>query len=249
MINQFFNLFLLIFVSQVLFFLVANAFKTDKLTDLAYGITFVIVINLLFWKSQQELFFILPTLLVSLWGIRLASYLFIRILKIKKDQRFNQIRQNFWSFLQFWLLQALSIFAISLSFILSFSLADTIKTNVNAWQIIFFILALIALGIETIADWQKYQFKNNAKNKGKFIQSGLWKHSRHPNYLGEILFWWCLFFYFLPSLGNWTLLALVSPIYITVLIRFVSGVPLLEKNYAERYGKEWLNYKKKTRII
>jgi steroid 5-alpha reductase family enzyme len=249
MLNQFFNLFLLIFASQILFFLIANTFKTDKLTDLAYGITFVIVINLLFWQSQGELFFILPTLLVSLWGLRLASYLFIRILKIKKDQRFNQIRQNFWSFLQFWLLQALSIFAISLSFILSFSLANSIKTNVTTWQIIFFVLSIIALGIETVADWQKYQFKNNPQNKGKFIQSGLWKYSRHPNYLGEILFWWCLFLYLLPSLGNWALLALASPVYITILIRFVSGVPLLEKDYAKRYGKDWLNYKAKTRII
>jgi steroid 5-alpha reductase family enzyme len=249
MFNQFFNLFLLIFASQILFFLVANAFKTDKLTDLAYGITFVIVAHLLFWQSQKSLFFILPTLLVTLWGLRLAIYLFIRILKIKKDQRFNKIRQNFWSFLQFWLLQALSIFAVSLSFILAFSLEPFIMTNVNCWQLTFFVLALIALGIETVADWQKYQFKNDAKNKGKFIKSGLWKHSRHPNYLGEILFWWCMYLYFLPSLGNWGLLALISPTYITILIRFVSGVPLLEKNYEERYGKEWLEYKAKTRII
>jgi len=249
MLNQFFNLFLLIFASQILFFLVANTFKTDKLTDLAYGITFIIVVNLLFWQSQKSFFFLLPTLLVSLWGLRLATYLFIRILKIKKDQRFNKIRQKFWSFLKFWLLQALSIFTVSLSFILAFSLEKTIKTNVNLWQLIFFILTLIALGIETLADWQKYQFKNNQKNKGKFIQSGLWKHSRHPNYLGEILFWCCLYFYFLPSLGNWGLLALISPIYILVLIRFVTGVPLLEKNYEKRYGKEWLAYKNKTRII
>jgi steroid 5-alpha reductase family enzyme len=249
MLNQFFNLFLLIFASQILFFLVANAFKTDKLTDLAYGITFMIVANLLFWQSEKSFFFVLPTLLVTLWGLRLATYLFIRILKIKKDQRFNQIRQKFWSFLKFWLLQALSIFAVSLSYILAFSLEGSIKSNVNLWQLLFFILTLIALGIETLADWQKYQFKNDAKNKGKFIQSGLWKHSRHPNYLGEILFWWCLFFYFLPSLGSWALLALISPVYITILIRFVTGVPLLEKNYEKRYGKAWLEYKEKTRII
>ncbi len=249
MLNQFFYLFLLIFASQILFFLVANAFKTDKLTDLAYGITFIIVINLLFWQSQQKPFFILPTILVSLWGIRLVSYLFSRILKIKKDQRFNQMRQKFWSFLKFWLLQALSIFVISLSFILSFSLIESNENEIGIWQLVFFVLALIALGVETIADWQKYRFKNNPKNKGKFIQSGLWKHSRHPNYLGEILFWWCVFFYFLPNLGNWALLALISPIYITVLLRYISGVPLLEKNYAERYGQTWLDYKAKTRII
>jgi len=249
MLNQFFNLFLLIFASQILFFLVANTFKTDKLTDLAYGITFVIVVNLLFWQSKMTFFFLLPTFLVSLWGLRLATYLFIRILKIKKDQRFNKIRQKFWSFLKFWLLQALSIFTVSLSFILAFSLEETIKSNVNLWQLIFFVLTLISLGIETLADWQKYQFKNDQKNKGEFIQSGLWKHSRHPNYLGEILFWCCLYLYFLPSLGVWGLLALISPVYITLLIRFVSGVPLLEKNYEKRYGKKWLAYKNRTRII
>lgn len=249
MLNQFFELFLLIFVSQILFFLVANAFKTDKLTDLSYGMTFVIVINLLFWQSTKSFFFILPTFLVTLWGLRLATYLFIRILKIKKDQRFNQIRQGFWSFLKFWLLQALSIFVVSLSFMISFSLEAKIKTNVNCRQLIFFVLALIALSIETIADWQKNQFKNDQKNKGQFIQSGLWKYSRHPNYLGEILFWWALCFYFLPSLNNWGFLALISPVYITLLIRFVSGVPLLEKDYEKRYGQAWLTYKAKTRII
>ena len=249
MLNQFFNLFILIFASQILFFLIANTFKTDKLTDLAYGITFVIVVNLLFWQSQKSFFFLLATLLVTLWGLRLATYLFIRILKIKKDQRFNKIRQKFWSFLQFWLLQALSIFAVSLSFILAFLQESSIRNNVNYWQLIFFVLALIALGIETLADWQKYQFKNDSKNKGKFIQSALWKHSRHPNYLGEILFWWAVYFYFLPSLGAWGWLALISPVYITVLIRFVSGVPLLEKDYEKRSGQEWLDYKAKTRII
>jgi len=249
MINYFLTLFALVFLSQILFFLIANAFKTDKLTDLAYGISFVILINYLFLNSSQTWFFILPTILVSAWGLRLASYLFIRILKIKKDQRFNQIRQKFWSFLGFWLLQALSIYAVSLSFIMAFTLGPQTNMVFSYWQILAITMAAIALGIEAVADVQKYRFKNNPNNRGQFIQTGLWKHSRHPNYLGEILFWWSLWLYFLPILGHWSLIAIISPIYITVLIRFVSGVPLLEKDYAKRYGKSWLDYQKKTRII
>ena len=248
MISQFIYLFILIFLSQILFFLIANAFKTDKLTDLAYGLSFVILINYLFFNSQQSLLLLLPTVLISIWGLRLAIYLFIRILKINKDQRFNQIRQKFWSFLGFWLLQALSIFAVSLSFMLAFKL-NLNNPNFSYWQIIALVFAGLALGIESIADAQKYRFKNNPQNRGQFIQSGLWKHSRHPNYLGEILFWWSIWLYFLPTLGNYSILAIISPVYITVLIRFVSGVPLLEKDYAKRYGKAWLEYKAKTRII
>lgn len=247
MLGQFIYLFGLVFLSQILFFLIANAFKTDKLTDLAYGISFVILINYLFFASDRSVFFLAITALVSLWGLRLAGYLFIRILKIKKDQRFNQIRQNFWSFLGFWLLQALSIFAVSFAFILAFELKA--ESSLGLWQIGSLILALMALGIETLADDQKYRFKNNPKNRGQFIQTGLWKYSRHPNYLGEIIFWWSIWLYFLPALGSWSLLALISPIYITVLIRFVSGVPLLEKDYAKRYGQAWLDYKEKTRLI
>jgi len=243
----FISIFAAIFGLQILFFLIANSFKTDKLTDLAYGLTFVILVQYLFWTTNQSFYFLLPTILISLWGLRLASYLLIRILKIKKDKRFDNIRPNFISFLGFWLLQATTIFAVSLNYVF---LSQSNNQTINLISVLAFILAAIGLGIETMADYQKYQFKNDPKNKGQFIQTGLWKHSRHPNYLGEIIFWLAIWLYSLSALNAATsLISLISPIYIFLLIRFVSGVPLLEKNYAKRYGQAWEKYKAKTRVI
>ena len=100
--------------------------------------------------------------------------------------------------------------------------------------------------IETIADHQKFVFKN--KNPKKFIKSGLWKYSRYPNYFGEMLLWWGLFIMITPYLGGISLLTIIGPIFITFILLFVSGIPMLEKSYNQKYGKdkEYQEYKRST---
>ncbi len=232
--------FLIIFLIQIIFFAFASLFKTDKVTDLSYGLTFILLALYFLLKGGSLLLLILPIL----WGFRLSTYLFIRIMKIKKDQRFDGVREQFWSFAKFWFLQAVSIFIISLPFIL-------VSLNNFSLQLNYLALLIFAIGLvtETIADWQKYQFKNQTTNQGKFIQTGLWKYSRHPNYFGEMLVWWGIYLLCFSGLQGMQHLAIVSPIYITVLLLFVSGVPTLEKNYAQKYGSSWLNYKQQTSLI
>jgi steroid 5-alpha reductase family enzyme len=235
-----FNIFLLIFFIQVAFFAFASWFKTDKVTDLSYGLTFVIVALWLWYLGTPLALVIMPIL----WGLRLAGYLFMRILRTKTDKRFDGIRESFWAFAKFWLLQAVAIFVISLSMIA----ADpaVLSSSYLIWGWLIFALGLI---IESVSDQQKFNFKNQPANKGRFITTGLWRYSRHPNYFGEMLVWWGVYLFVLPSLSGWGHLAILSPLFITTLLLFVSGIPTLEKKYPERYGQAWLDYKRRTSLL
>lgn len=235
---------------QLIFFTIAFLFQTDKFTDLTYGLTFIILalIGLFIHQDFSTLEIILVAMVV-IWGIRLAGYLFYRILKIKKDSRFDEIRKNFWKFAGFWFFQGISVWAINIpvSYLLS-------QKNPGGFEIFSYVgiaVFLVGLVIETIADIQKFRFKQKKKNKGKWIDTGLWSYSRHPNYFGEILCWWGIFLYTLPYIYGWGYLTIIGPIFITVLISFVSGIPILEKRYDERYedNKKYQEYKDNTSIL
>ncbi|MBD3280421.1 DUF1295 domain-containing protein [Candidatus Dojkabacteria bacterium] len=238
------------FAIQIGFFSLAAYFKTDKVTDLSYGLTFVIIAWILFLlgdtRTTPQL---VLSLMVTAWGIRLAGYLFIRILKIKKDKRFDGIRENFWKFASFWTLQGTSIWLILIPTTVFLSSSST--ENFEILNLVGLKIWAIGLIAETIADWQKFQFKNNPANKGKWIQSGLWAHSRHPNYFGELLCWWGIFVYVLPILNYFLFLSLIGPLTITTLILFISGIPTIEKKYDERYkdNPEYQKYKESTHVI
>ena len=246
----FLNIFLYIFLIQIFFFIIAYVFKTDKLTDLTYSLTFIIItLFMLMSHPAPTLPQIVLSVLVFLWGIRLALYLFQRILKIGKDDRFDKIRINFFKFLGFWSLQALTVWAVLLPTI--YFLSIPIKSDIKPVSIIALFIFLLALTIETLADYQKYIFKLDPKNKGKWISTGLWKYSRHPNYFGEILCWWSIFLYISPYLSVSSNITIIGPIFITIMILFVSGVPLLEKKYDQRYknNTDYQKYKNTTRLI
>jgi len=119
-------------------------------------------------------------------------------------------------------------------------------------MIVGVVLWLIGLVVEAVADWQKFQFIQNKKNKDKWIQSGIWKYSRHPNYFGEIMVWFGVYVFVVSGLtGSEQLFAMASPLFITFLLLFVSGVPLLEKSADAKWGKEpaYKKYKKSTSIL
>jgi steroid 5-alpha reductase family enzyme len=224
--------------------------KTDKVTDLAYGMTFVILSwALLIYNGVYDIMHVLLTVMVSLWGLRLAGYLFYRIIKIKKDARFDGIRESFWKFAGFWTVQTLLIFIIMLPIIMLLNVQS--KIPLTLITIIGVFIWLFGFLTETIADQQKFKFRNNPKNKNKWIDSGLWYYSRHPNYFGEILCWIGVFVYILPLLSDLAWVSILSPLSITVSLLFFSGIPPLEKKEDERYGKnkEYQKYKKTTSVL
>lgn len=235
---------------QAIFFTFAFIFKTDKLTDLTYGLTFILlsVIAVIASKDISIHKGILLSMII-LWATRLITYLFYRINKMKKDSRFDEMRSKFFKFAQFWFLQGISVWIIMLPS--SLFLVKLNDINISVVSILGVIIWFIGLTIETTADIQKFKFKNNPKNKGLWIQSGIWKYSRHPNYFGEILCWIGIFLFISPALNGWEYLTIISPLYITTILLFVSGVPILEKRYNERYkdNEEYQGYKRTTSLI
>ena len=243
------TLFLSFFV-QLIFFSYASLFKTDKVTDLSYGFTFIILAACALLKNGTFFSYqLLVSLMIFIWGVRLSGYLFIRIIKIKRDKRFDGIRENFLKFSKFWFFQAIAVWVISLPS----TYLNNFKTDspINLLMIIGSIIWLIGITTETIADMQKFKFKNDPKNKGRWIQSGIWKYSRHPNYFGEMLCWWGIFIFTVPFLSGIYWLTVTVPIFITFILLFVTGVPTLEKKYDERYkdNKEYQKYKSTTNLI
>jgi steroid 5-alpha reductase family enzyme len=238
------------FAVQALFFTVAASFKTDKVTDLSYSLSFAILsILLVLWNRAFAPVQLIAAALVVVWASRLGAYLLSRILKIGKDARFDGKRGNFLVFLRFWLIQAVAVWVVMLPVTVLLSLPSV--PALGALPLVGAFLWGIGFGIEAVSDAQKYAFRNDPNNEGRWIQSGLWKYSRHPNYFGEVMLWWGLFILALPSFSASLLFTLISPIFITLLLLFVSGVPLLEKSAEEKHGtnSEYQAYKSRTSIF
>jgi steroid 5-alpha reductase family enzyme len=238
------------FAIQALFFAFAASFKTDKVTDLSYSLSFALLsIFLVLWNGAFAPVQLVAAAAVVLWAARLGSYLLSRILKIGKDARFDDKRGDFLKFLGFWVIQAIAVWAVMLPVTVLLSLDS--PEGLGALSLAGAALWAIGFGIEAVSDAQKYAFRNRLENKGRWIRSGLWKYSRHPNYFGEVVLWWGLFILALPSLAIETLFAAAGPVFITLLLLFVSGVPLLEKSADEKYGKDpaYQAYKRRTSIF
>ncbi|NCT55531.1 DUF1295 domain-containing protein [bacterium] len=231
---------------NILMFIPAFIYKTDKLTDLSYSLTFIFLITFSLLKNSIVPLNIVVWLAVFLWGVRLGAFLFIRIRKITKDKRFDGIRESFFAFLRFWVLQGLAVWVIllpSLLFIQSDN-KSVFMPGISIW--------LFGLIIESFADLQKYKFTQNPSNKDKFINVGLWKYSRHPNYFGEILCWLGIYIFVFPSLSFlFQIIALSGPLFIVVLLLFATGIPPLEKYADKKWGKDksYVDYKSKTSIL
>ena len=238
------------FLTQIVFFVFALILKTDKVTDLAYGLGFTAIIWWLYFQlASPTHYHLVVAILITLWGVRLAAYLFTRILTMGRDKRFDGIRENTFAFTSFWLLQAMSIWVILLPTSYFFLNSSAILNDIMFWA--GAAITLIGIGTETVADWQKFKFKYKAENKDAFIQNGVWKYLRHPNYFGEILAWWGLFITVASSIPVQDLWVAFGPAWITILLLFITGIPTLERTYAEKYkdNEEYQKYKESTKKI
>lgn len=224
---------------NIVLFIPAFIFKTDRLTDASYAITFITLAIIALLTNPITLPAVVISGIIILWSLRLGVFLLIRIWNMKKDKRFDGMREDFFRFLKFWVLQGLAVWVIMIPALLMIS--------ANTEQIFWIGVLIWAIGltIETTADIQKYRF--NQHSHGKFIQSGLWKYSRHPNYFGEILCWVGIYVagigvLSLPSLA----LGLLSPVFIAALLIFFTGIPPLEEYAEKKWGAEYKKYQKKT---
>ncbi len=242
-----------IFVYMNLFFLLALITRRNDIVDIGWGIGFVLIAIVSFSSSgfsfQTDLRKILVNVLISVWGFRLAIYIYIRNRGKKEDWRYKKWRDDWgekWfirSYLQIYLLQGFFMLLISLSIIVV-NVLSTLHHPINLIDLLGGIIWLTGFYFETVGDWQLYHFRKNPSNMGKIITQGLWKYSRHPNYFGEVTQWWGIFiiaaFIELPI----SLIAIISPLIITFLILKVSGIPMLESKYEERL--DFQKYASKT---
>lgn len=232
-------------IINLLMFIPAYFYRTDKLTDISYAVTFVVCAFFGYLYSSMEFGHTLLLLFILIWSVRLGSFLLYRIRKVQKDSRFDKIRNNFYKFLGFWLLQGLTVFILLVPSLL---LWDS-TFDLNTMSIIGLTIAVSGLLIESFADIQKYNFRTRSK---KWIDEGLWKASRHPNYLGEILVWIGVYLYCIGSFDlTQAIIALVGPLFIIIMLNFVSGIPLLEKASDKKWGKTtaYINYKKSVPVL
>ncbi len=234
---------------NVAMFVPAFKYKTDKLTDISYALSFIFLILFALFRSTLKWPHLLLALIVTWWAVRLGGFLLMRVWKKGKDARFDGMRESAVKFFRFWLLQGVTVFVVLIG-TLEFMHKSTPRfTLLSA---IGFVIFIAGLGIEATADLQKWHFNQKPKNKGKWIESGVWAKSRHPNYLGEILVWLGVYAYILPSLtGMQWLIAAISPAYIILLLLFVSGIPILEKSADKKWGsnKDYASYKKRVPLL
>jgi len=238
-----------IFLFMVSFYLIAQSLKNNSIVDIGWGLGFVFTTLVLIFSSEK----IIPPMLVMslmilLWGVRLSFYIYMRNLGKPEDFRYANwrkewgTRQPWIAFYKVFMLQGLIMYVVALPIMLVFSSPSEFRGIESTAGVIIFFSGLF---FEGIADKQMKQFKAYPKNKGKIITSGLWKYSRHPNYFGEALLWWGIGIFVFSVSGNW--LSLISPLVITLLLRYVSGVPMLEEKYKNR--EDFRKYAEKTSVF
>lgn len=241
--------FIIAIAINIFMFVPAFVWKTDKLTDISYAVTFVVLALYGLFAGTLTFEKIILFAMIAAWAFRLGTYLLVRIWKTGRDKRFDDKRDYFWKFLGFWLLQGFTVWVVMIP--TTFFL-HTDATHFTAISIIGIFMWGGGLILESFADYQKYTFINDPKNQGKWIQSGVWSISRHPNYLGEIALWAGIYLTVVCSLAvPEKLIGLVGPIFIAVLIIFVSGIPLLEKYANDRWGNDpaYQQYKKRVGVL
>lgn len=237
---------LAIFYYAVAWFLVAIGKNRNDVADIAWGGGFIwAAFTAYLVQGVNQPRSILVFTLVVMWGVRLILHIAVRNKEKPEDPRYRAWREEWGdaylvrSFFQVFLLQGFLLLIISLP--VTFAITRS-GPPINPLDIIGVSVWLFGFLFEKIADFQLLQFKKDPANKGKIMTSGLWRYTRHPNYFGEVTLWWGIFLICLSVPGSWW--TVIGPLTITYLILGVSGIPLLEKRYAD--NPEYAEYKRRT---
>jgi steroid 5-alpha reductase family enzyme len=238
---------LILFGYMTLWYLISLASKKGDVADIAWGLGFILISEIsFFYHFTFNLTQLFTVILVTLWGLRLSIFIGIRNHNKPEDFRYKNWREN-WkyyklqAFLKIFMLQGALLYLISIP-ILWVNNQNSMEETCHLFLIIGIVVSLSGLIIEAVADQQKYFFKKKDSNTKDFIQSGLWKYSRHPNYFGEVVFWWGIFITVCSYTDGWK--TIIGPLTITILILFVSGIPMAEEKHKD--NEDYQEYKKKT---
>ena len=231
-------------------FIISRIARRTDVVDAAWGPAFVVAAVSAWVVSPFDVpvglnVQTLVTMLVIIWAARLSYTITRRLLKKPEDQRYVALR-NQWNgnefantYMRIFATQAVLATVISSALI---HINLSLPTTLNVYAYLGLAIWLIGFFFESIGDLQLKTFLADPKNKGKLMTSGLWSYTRHPNYFGEATMWWGVFVIALSVPYGW--LAIVTPVVITYLLLFVSGVPMTEKAFEGKPG--WNTYKKRT---
>ena len=236
---------------QFVIFLPSFLFQTEKFYDLTGSLTFISVTSIAYFSLDDPT--TIDTILylyVIVWAGRLGIFLFRRINKDGKDERFDKAKKKFFWFLQYWMGQAAWVVFTAGASILA--ILSPVEAELEVLAFIGIFLWWSGFLIEVISDYQKRKFRETSDPKTEFISTGLWARSRHPNYFGEITLWVGMAVISLSSLsGIEYVTAVVSPLFVYLLLRKAEGVPMLERIADERYGElsDYQEYKANTPVL
>lgn len=240
----------LAFAINWLVFIPSNHAKTEHYYDLTGSFTYLIVITTAAVLSDNlDTRAMIAAALVVIWALRLGSFLFRRIKRDGRDGRFDQIKIHPLRFLMAWTMQGLWVLLTSAC---ALAIITSNERHPLGWvSVLGIIIWAVGFGIEAIADHQKSNFKKDPANKEQFITTGLWAWSRHPNYFGEITLWVGMAIIALPVLSGWQWATLISPVFVTLLLTRVSGIPLLEQRAQAKWGDDesFQTYTKNTPVL
>ena len=229
------------------FFIPSYALKTDHYFDLIGSSSYIAtVITAAMLVPSLDMRGMIISGMIIIWAIRLGLFLFTRIKQDGKDVRLDVIKTKFIRFLNLWTLGGLWVL-VTMGAGLA-AITSTISLEIGIIGYIGIGLWIFGFMVEVMADSQKRQFRKDPNNKGRFISTGVWSWSQHPNYFGEITLWFGIALLAYPVLSGWQLATLISPVFVYLLLTKVSGINLLDDIAKERWGSdpEYLDYTRRT---
>uniref|UniRef100_A0A383WPW5 Uncharacterized protein n=1 Tax=Tetradesmus obliquus TaxID=3088 RepID=A0A383WPW5_TETOB len=231
---------------------VSALLKTEKFFDmLGTGSFAALAVGSLLASESMHARKIAATAFAAAWAVRLGGFLVMRVFKTGHDSRFDEIKQQPFRFWIFWTMQAVWVFTTLLPVLLLNSSSLGGPAALLWSDVVGGVVYATGLAVEATADGQKFAFKMDPANKGKFIDSGLWSYARYPNYFGEMMVWWGMFIFCSGGLQGAQLASVVSPVCVMLLLRYVSGIPTQEKQAAARWGttQEYQDYAARTNLL
>ena len=240
---------LLAYAVQWLVFVPSFLAHTEHYFDLTGSATYLAVTALALFAGNGDMRAHVIAVLVAVWALRLGSFLFVRVKQDGSDGRFDELKFSFPRFLMTWTIQGLWVFLTLAAALAAMTFATSVPMGTLAW--VGVVVWVVGFGIETTADAQKRAFKRDPANAGRFITTGIWAWSRHPNYFGEITLWVGIALIAAETLSGWRWVTMISPVFVFVLLNFISGVPLLESRGKKRWGAdpEYQAYKARTPVL
>jgi steroid 5-alpha reductase family enzyme len=249
-IRLFLLLVLVAYIVQWVVFVPSFINRTEHFFDLTGSLTYQgIAVLALVLADDLDARSVILGLMVLVWAMRLGYFLFQRVRAAGGDSRFDKMKHDWAQFLMTWTIQGLWITFTAGAALAAITSGQ--RASFGVIGVIGVIVWLIGFGFEAVADRQKSAFRADPANKGRFITTGLWSRSRHPNYFGEILLWVGVAIVALPALQGWQYITLISPVFVFLLLTRISGLPMLERSADKKWGgqSDYEAYKSSTPVL